>query len=360
MAKDFSFQFNPFCLYAKDFSLIIKHPVYEYSISILQAQKTGTIKSNLKGIALGDSWISPIDSVMTWAPFLLNTGMVDTKGFKEIDAAAQKVKNNVELGNWRSATQEWSNTEMVILEKTDNIDFYNILTKQPPLRFFNYQKFFLLKNKPVMYLNLSADEAFSLENLMNGPVKKALDIKFVHGSQSSDVFEYLAEDFMKPVTHIVEALLNETDLKVFVYNGQMDLIVDTLGTLHWVEKLKWKDADTWKNSDRKSLVVKSIIEGYFKVQDNFRMYWVNRAGHMVRTYKALSLFPLSFHIYYKPQAIAPRLIYYKENPKSIRSVHLTSANSDVPKDNPVAQEKILQDLTSNAYTAHRYEEKRNE
>jgi len=71
--------------------------------------------------------------------------MVDTEGFKKVDAAAQKVKNNVELGNWRSATQEWSNTEMIILEKTDNIDFYNILTKQPPLRFFNYQKFF--KNK---------------------------------------------------------------------------------------------------------------------------------------------------------------------------------------------------------------------
>ncbi|KYN45011.1 Retinoid-inducible serine carboxypeptidase [Trachymyrmex septentrionalis] len=275
----------------------------EFALLWYRAQKAGTIKSNLKGIALGDSWISPIDSVMTWAPFLLNTGMVDTEGFKEIDAAAQKVKNNVELGNWRSATQEWSNTEMVILEKTDNIDFYNILTKQSPLRLFNYEKFFLFKkNKPVMYLNLSANEAFSLENLMNGPVKKALGIKFVHGSQSSNVFEYLAEDFMKPVTHIVEALLNETDLNVFVYNGQMDLIVDTLGTLHWVEKLKWKNADTWKNSNRNSLVVKSIIEGYFKVQDNFRMYWVNRAGHMV------------------------------------------------PKDNPVAQEKILQDLTSNACT----------
>ncbi|KYQ52053.1 Retinoid-inducible serine carboxypeptidase, partial [Trachymyrmex zeteki] len=272
------------------------------SMSVMQAQKAGTIKSNLKGIALGDSWISPIDSVMTWAPFLLNTGMVDTEGFKEIDAAAQKVKNNVELGNWRSATKEWANTEMIVLKKTDNIDFYNILAKQPPLWFYDYQNFSLLYKSVMMYLNLNTDEAYSLEQLMNGPVKKALDIEFVHGSQSSDVFEYLAEDFMKPVTHIVETLLNETDLNVFVYNGHMDLIVDTPGTLHWVEKLKWKNADTWKNSKRNSLVVKSIIEGYFKVKDNLRMYWVNRAGHMV------------------------------------------------PKDNPVAQEKILQDLTSNAYT----------
>jgi len=42
-------------------------------MNVLQAQKNGTIKSNLKGVALGDAWISPIDSVMTWAPFLLST-----------------------------------------------------------------------------------------------------------------------------------------------------------------------------------------------------------------------------------------------------------------------------------------------
>lgn len=39
----------------------------------LQAQQQEKIKSNLKGVALGDAWISPIDSVMTWAPFLLAT-----------------------------------------------------------------------------------------------------------------------------------------------------------------------------------------------------------------------------------------------------------------------------------------------
>lgn len=97
------------------------------------------------------------------------------------------------------------------------------------------------------------------------------------------------------------------------------------GTLLWVEKLKWKNADTWKNSVRRPLVVEDIVEGYFKAQDNFRMYWVNRAGHMVRTYKALSLVPRSFRIYYKPRAVDPRLICYKENPKS--ACDFTSADS---------------------------------
>lgn len=45
-------------------------------------------------------------------------------------------------------------------------------------------------------------EAFSLESLMNGPVRQALGIQTIHGSQSNNVFAYLSEDFMKPVIHI--------------------------------------------------------------------------------------------------------------------------------------------------------------
>ena len=36
----------------------------------LQAIKAGEVVSNFQGVGLGDSWISPIDSVNTWGPFL--------------------------------------------------------------------------------------------------------------------------------------------------------------------------------------------------------------------------------------------------------------------------------------------------
>lgn len=135
----------------------------------------------------------------------------------------------------------------------------------------------------------------------------------------------------------MEQLLNETNLNVFVYTGHMDLIVDTpgkliislhyiyytvcisvircvtlhfysdiilgininiLGTLLWVEKLKWKGANTWKNSVRYPLVAEDIVEGYSKAQDNFRMYWVNRAGHMVRIHARSAFSLLSFKLPY--------------------------------------------------------------
>lgn len=63
-----------------------------------------------------------------------------------------------------------------------------------------------------------------------------------------------------------------------------------LGTVLWIDKLKWENADRWKNSQTRPITIANVIQGYSKVQDNFGMYWVHRAGHMVRTYKILSLF----------------------------------------------------------------------
>ncbi|XP_012341187.1 retinoid-inducible serine carboxypeptidase-like isoform X1 [Apis florea] len=250
----------------------------EFALQWYKAQQRGTIKSKLKGVALGDAWISPIDSVMTWAPFLLSTGMVDTEGYKKIDEAAQKTKNAVETKSWRVATMLWSNAEAVINEVTDNIDFYNILTKMEASGMRSLVA--RIRSKPFLREYATFNEV-SLSRLMNGPVKKALQLPVNHGDQSDLVFEKLQEDFMKPVVNIVEELLDKTDIKVAVITGHMDLIVDTPGTLKWVEKMNWKDANLWHYASRYPLVVQEIIEGYEKSYGNFAMYWVNRAGHMV-------------------------------------------------------------------------------
>lgn len=47
--------------------------------------------------------------------------------------------------------------------------------------------------------------------------------------QAEDVFSFMAGDFMRPVVDVVDQLLT-AGVNVTVYNGQLDLIVDTLGT----------------------------------------------------------------------------------------------------------------------------------
>lgn len=50
----------------------------------------------------------------------------------------------------------------------------------------------------------------------------------VHLGQAEEVFSNMAGDFMRPVVDVVDQLLNK-GVNVTVYNGQLDLIVNTMG-----------------------------------------------------------------------------------------------------------------------------------
>lgn len=43
----------------------------EFAYELYQEIQRGDIQSNLATVAMGDSWISPIDSTLSWAPYLL-------------------------------------------------------------------------------------------------------------------------------------------------------------------------------------------------------------------------------------------------------------------------------------------------
>lgn len=127
------------------------------------------------------------------------------------------------------------------------------------------------------------DADMKLDDLMNGPVKAALQLpeSVVWGGQSQKTFSVLNEDFMKPVTDVVELLLNNTLVEVLVITGQLDLIVATPGTVRWVDRLKFPEKTAYVTNPRSALAVDGILEGYFKTAGRFSMFWVNRAGHMV-------------------------------------------------------------------------------
>lgn len=247
-------------------------------IILFQAIKAGTIECNLVGVGLGDSWVSPIDSVLTWAPYLLQVGAVDQAGHDAIAVAAQTTLDSVIAGNWVQATNNWAWTENVIWDVTAGIDFYNILKKIPSSGFKNGFKG--IKNIPKPS-GAKIDEDAILDILMNGDVAAALGTNVTWGGQSGQVFGTLAGDFMKPNPDIVEQLLDNTDIKVAVFTGQLDLIVDTPGTVLWVDRMTWSGSAEWATASRDALAVGGYIEGYVKRTGNLALYWVNRAGHMV-------------------------------------------------------------------------------
>lgn len=60
----------------------------------------GTIDCDLQSVSLIDSWMSPIDSVLSWAPYLLSMGIVDVAGHDDIVEYALLTEQAVLSEQW--------------------------------------------------------------------------------------------------------------------------------------------------------------------------------------------------------------------------------------------------------------------
>ncbi|KAL7733410.1 hypothetical protein ACLKA6_004895 [Drosophila palustris] len=258
----------------------------EFALELYHSIQRGEIESNLVSVALGDPWTSPIDSVLSWAPFLLQLGIVDQNGHDKIEAAALKTKNYVDTEKWTMATLQWSATQSVVLRESKGVDFYNVET---PTRGDQYLRQLGLMTpeermyRTLVHFDIDENRDQILSDLMQGPVTEALNITtgVKWGAQSGTTFNKQRGDFMKPVVHIVEELLNNTTLKVGVFSGGLDLICATPGAVNWIADMEWDDKKAYLAAPRVGITVDRVLEGYEKTAGNFSMFWINRSGHMV-------------------------------------------------------------------------------
>lgn len=100
------------------------------------------------------------------------------------------------------------------------------------------------------------------------------------GAQSDNVYDELYEDFMKPYVDRVEYLL-ANKLPVLIYNGQNDIIVESPGTMRWVERINYPDAETFQKTKFRSWKVDGQVAGSIKSAGNLEFRIVNNAGHLV-------------------------------------------------------------------------------
>lgn len=273
-----NFQETPFYIFCESYGGKMTAAI---SKSLNQAISAGKIKVNFKGLALGDSWISPIDSTLAWAPYILTNSIIDESGYNKINEAAQKMSNMIGKGMWKQATDQWGVVQGILERESNGVNFYNMLAwgaSESGLM----NKYSNLKDRMVnrMIGPLQDDK---LTILMNGPIKKMLKIpeKVIWGAQSGKVFTYQAEDFMKPVVDIVDYLIQNTSLSVVVYTGQLDIIVATPGTEKWITQLGIYSS--YFNSTRQPLYdpFTKLTTAFYKTVKNFSVYWILDAGHMV-------------------------------------------------------------------------------
>ncbi|XP_017059155.1 retinoid-inducible serine carboxypeptidase-like isoform X2 [Drosophila ficusphila] len=256
----------------------------EFALELYYAKERGEVRSNLTSVALGDPWTSPIDSVLAWGPFLREMGIVDHAGYNAIQEAANFTAQLVEEERWFQATKQYNITQEEVLKVSKGVDIYNVLKETKgglDQRQISLSAKERLYSTMVKY-DIDEDRTKMLEDLMRGPVAETLGIpsNVVWVLFSETVFDVHRTDFMKPVIHIVNELLEKTPLKVGVFSGGLDLICATPGTVNWIAKLDWSRRDEYLAAPRNAITVDRILEGYQKSGGNFTMFWINRSGHM--------------------------------------------------------------------------------
>ncbi|PWA78007.1 peptidase S10, serine carboxypeptidase, Alpha/Beta hydrolase fold protein [Artemisia annua] len=260
-------------------------------LSALKAIKAGKLKLTLGGIALGNSWMSPMDFVASWGPLLKDVSRIDNSGLVKSNSLVETIRQQIANGSMKEATKSWGDLEGVIMDSSNSVDFYNFLSDSGSgggSLTTSMISTISVTNKYLRHLDslrVTAGGDGDLGTLMNGVIKKKLKIipkDVTWGGQSDLVFEYLSGDFMSPKINEVDKLLR-AGVNVTVYNGQLDLICATKGVEAWVEKLKWEGLNKFLSIDRTPMYCGADrkTRGFTKSYKNFHFYWILEAGHFV-------------------------------------------------------------------------------
>ncbi|GAV72105.1 Peptidase_S10 domain-containing protein [Cephalotus follicularis] len=260
-------------------------------LSALRAIESGKLKLKLGGVALGDSWISPQDYVFSWGPLLKYVSRLDNNGLEKSNSVAEKIKQQIQDGQYVDATNSWGELEEVIIDNSNSVDFYNFLLDSGmdpvSLTAIELSEGISMKrySRYLDSLRSSADGVVSFDDLMNVVIRKKLKIipeNVTWGGQSDGVSTALQGDFMRPRISEVDELLAK-GVNVTVYNGQLDLICATMGTEAWVQKLKWEGLNNFLNLERTPLFCgkDKMTRGFTKSYKNLHFYWILGAGHFV-------------------------------------------------------------------------------
>eukprot|EP00111_Clytia_hemisphaerica_P016570 TCONS_00049089-protein len=217
--------------------------------------QSGDVRANLRGLILGDAWISPTDSVATWAPFLKDANLLSPTGFEAVSQMTKQTVDAADSGRYQEATELWKQTQGVIFQNTNNVNPFNIQQH-----------------------NVPSCNKESTNALMNGQIRQKLQIippNVIWDSHRNDVFAAQSQEFMRPVINEVGQLLS-SGLKVVIIQGQLDLLCDSPGTDAWIKKLPWGDLPQYLAAP-----LTTMSQGKMRRYKNLIYYDVSNAGHMV-------------------------------------------------------------------------------
>jgi len=195
----------------------------------------------------------------SYPPYMVATSLIDQNQAKNLTSYAVWADQAWAAGEGVQATNLWGEQQFYAETFAGGVNFYNFL----------YYDDYLPENQ--------------LTVLMDGPYRKKFNIipaNVTWGGQADQVFANMEGDFMRPGVMAVDTLLS-LGYTVAVYSGQLDIIVDVICIESWINELTWSNLSNFLSAPRVIQSIDGVPNGYSKQYDNFQLWGIYKAGHMV-------------------------------------------------------------------------------
>ncbi|XP_030026993.1 retinoid-inducible serine carboxypeptidase [Manduca sexta] len=221
------------------------------------AIKKKGLKINFKGIAIGGGWVNPKESTLSQPDFLYFMGFIDRDIYLTTTKLVQKLAQSIETHNYFSAGA-LDTLIFTTFNEEGEINFNNLKTPSPYPALTKLNSVMNLYVKPTLF-----------------KVNQTLKWKYL----STDAYYSLKSNFLMPSTSFLERLLNQTNLKIVVYNGNLDAVAPLAAASNWVHKLNWHGAKEFNNVKRNRIAGER--NGFYKEVGQLSFWSVFEAGHWV-------------------------------------------------------------------------------
>merc|ERR1719312_218365 len=218
---------------------------------------------NLRGIGLGDAFVSPVDQ-STYADYITNIGFMTDSEYEKMKANDDQMLAALEAEDY-----------LLALKMTQ--DNLNIIANQAMaltnLYDFTFDQNYLTNHEYVCFLQ----QAY---------VRKGIHVgarKFADGVETYKAMQGTVMTDKKP--WLEEAL--GRGIRVLVFNGNLDIIVNVAGTNRMINSLQWSGKKEFANSKRDGIWVwnedtgRGEMSGYANDGGGLTYAVIRNAGHMV-------------------------------------------------------------------------------
>eukprot|EP00742_Colponemidia_sp_Colp-10_P001639 GILJ01001758.1.p1 GENE.GILJ01001758.1~~GILJ01001758.1.p1 ORF type:complete len:477 (-),score=73.28 GILJ01001758.1:132-1457(-) len=264
--------------YAAKYLLNLATFIYQQNRQLLQREAVAGL-INLRGLGIGDGWVDPLAHVLSYPQVAYTNGLIGGLEKSLADQLAENCKRIYASHNYAKAFEDCNKVIGFILQQSGLVSAYDLRRSQE----YNFTRL-------SQFLNQSS-------------VQPKLNVGSRTWKEDDDQVElHLEHEVMAPASHLLPLLLQH--YKIMFYNGQFDLVCNTVAMDDILNGLNWSGKDDFLVAERQVWKQGDRVAGYVREAGNLIQVTVRESGHLVPMDQPESMLNLlAYFIHGHPLAI---------------------------------------------------------